>query len=202
MNKFIVSSLILIMSLSALLACKTAETSIDSSTQSAPPIKTEIKEPTPFINEEPVPDIKFSATQQKRLDEFLPAKVRKFLETSDDFQLLGEVEFKDDEAVYPGSESLRPNLKVIASDANERKRILNYLYQDISTKGYRASCWMPHHVLRAAKGGEEIQIEICFSCSGFSVDGALGKFSGTIGGGERTEKFFNELLKKHGVSSN
>lgn len=159
--------------------------------------------PTPSAEKETVlkpvePNIKFTAKQQKYLDESLPLKVREILEKSEKFEVLAEVrgENEKDEDHW----SVQPNRIIKIPDENSKKEILEAFYFDASEEDSPAVCYEPHHLIRANYQGKTVEVEICFGCSRFTVKSEFGKFDGTIVRENRkSEELFDEIIKTKSI---
>jgi len=144
------------------------------------------------------------ATQS--LDSAIPPNVREFLESADTFQLLLEEEGRD---FVAGDHKIKDETKLrtfeptrIATirSAKDKRAILEALYADSATDESAASCYEPHHGMRATFHGRTVEIEICYDCAVFYVSGDMGKSTGTISRDHRkSEATLNRLLHDLGV---
>lgn len=151
----------------------------------------------PDISLKPVtPKIKLNATEKKFLGKSLPLSVREILEKAEKFEVLAEVNVKDmDEGL-----TLEPNriLKVVSEE--EKRKILEIFFKDAATDEPPATCFIPHHGIRATYQTKTVEIEICFDCSRFFVKSSFGEFEGTIVRENRkSEDFFNQIIQNQSV---
>lgn len=177
-----------------------------SSDQSTLPL-IPVAQPTPSFSPTPekfpllkavVPNLRMNSKQTKYLDSSLPPEVRKILENSDVFEILAEVGVSNRSET--ALQTLEPNRIVRVVDENLKKRILEAFYSDASNEDGASSCYEPHHAIHAIYQGNNVDIEICFSCSRFYVKGTLGEFSGTIVRDHRkSEKLFERIVKEKSV---
>lgn len=144
------------------------------------------------------PKVKLNAKQQKYLNETLPPKVREILEKAESFEILAEVR---KEGEYDGEgRTFEPNRIVKIADENSKKEILEAFYFDTSREDAPATCYLPHHSIRANYQGKTVEVEICFSCSRFIVRSEFGKFDGTIVREDRkSENLFNQIVESKSI---
>lgn len=88
--------------------------------------------------------------------------------------------------------------KVEIADQRRRKAIVDAVGVGIRGGRFVASCFWPHHAIRAEKDGQSVDYIICFYCSNFRI------YSGksVTGGGATTnvsEKLLNRYLTEAGV---
>ena len=146
------------------------------------------------------PKLKLSREQQKNLDESLPLKVRKFLETADKFEIFMQTREKDGKLVAALQRDYQPNMRAELTDQNERFVLLKSFYQESATDEMGAICYLPSHSIRATKGNDAVEIEICFGCRKFYGKGSLGEFKGTLSRKEaNTETIINRIIEKSGT---
>ena len=140
------------------------------------------------------PNVKFNARQQKYLDEALPPKVREILEKAEKFEVLAEVR-NDKESDGEGM-TFEPNRVVGLIAELDKKNVLEAFYFDASRADSPAACYEPHHGIRATYQGKTVEVEICFSCSRFTVKSEFGEFDGTIvRENNKSENVFNQIIK-------
>lgn len=139
------------------------------------------------------PALELTSKQRKYLDESIPAKVRKVLENSDRFELLGE--FDKEESHESDNRSFNPNRLVVIGSDDEKRRILEAFYFDASREDSAAICYEPHHAIKASHLNETVEIEICFDCSRFFARYGPEEYSGTIvREGRRSEDLFEKIF--------
>ena len=123
------------------------------------------------------------------------------LEKSPKLDLLAEV--GPEERTEADLLSFHPNRIVEIKDDRLKKEILESFYWDAAREDGPASCFEPHHALRAEVEGITIQIEICFTCARFQGTGEFHSLSGTIvRKGRKTERLFESLVAEQGVQLN
>lgn len=187
-----------VVSLSA--GCSTVKTASSEKVQAEPNRAASTVSPTPEAERplKPVqPNVKLNARRQKYLDESLPPKAREILEKAERFEILAEVEtpqFKD------GSMNFEPNRIAVITGEDDKKAILEAFYSDAATDEPPASCYLPHHKIRAVYAGQTVEVEICFECSRFTVASQFGKFAGTLKRDDpKSEEIFNRIVETKGV---
>jgi hypothetical protein len=144
------------------------------------------------------PNIKLDAKQEKYLNESLPPKVREILEKAEKMEVSAEIYDKDEDdnkwMIF------EPNRIAKITTEKDKKEILEALYFDASRETYLAACYYPRHLIQAIYQGKKINVEICFTCSLFIVEGDLGHFEGTITRDNRkSENVLNRIIKNQGV---
>jgi len=144
------------------------------------------------------PNVKFTAKQQKYLNESLPPKVREVLEKAEKFEVLAELR-KDDESDDEPL-SVNPNRIVKIAGEKDKQEILEAFYHDASIENSPAICYEPRHSIKATYQGKTVEVEICFSCSRFIVRGDFGKFDGTLVREDRkSEDLFSRIIESKGT---
>ena len=97
----------------------------------------------------------------------------------------------------------RPVLgSVNITDSAQRLEIVSAVKSAIrQAPPHRAACYWPRHVLRMARGGKTLDVEICFECTQYRTYHPDSE-SGGVGGGnisQAAEPLLNEILVKAGV---
>jgi hypothetical protein len=154
----------------------------------------EVKQPLKPVT----PSVKLNAKQKKYLDKSLPPEVREILEKAEIFEILAESSGQD----KSDRERLifEPTRVVKVAAEKDKKEILEAFYSDASTEDSPASCYEPHHAIRAAYQGQTVEVEICFSCSRFIAKNGSQKFEGTIvRENGKSEDFFNRIVENQGI---
>jgi hypothetical protein len=148
------------------------------------------------------PKTRLTKKQALKLESSLPEEVRNLLESANEFTIIGEITRTESGVTYPVKENFEPNTLAEITTPELRKEILEALYTEVSNGEEPATCWLPHHKLIARRGGDVVEIEICFSCASFEGTGSLGKFSGTFAHGDspKAEGLINRLLVDQGRS--
>src|SRR5690606_449150 len=114
---------------------------------------------------------KLSREQKVELDNSLPPKVRKFLETADKIIVWAEFVVEGGELKPAMNREFKANYKSDSLDEQTRIRLLKALYTDAATGSTPAICYLPSHSIVAYKGTERVDIEICFGCNRFTITG-------------------------------
>lgn len=144
------------------------------------------------------PKVDLNAKQQKYLNESLPPKVREILEKAEIFEILAEM--REREIRESDLLNFQPNRIVKNFDEKEKKEILEAFYFDASREDSPASCYEPHHQIRAIYQGETVEIEICFDCAKFIVTSSFGKFEGTfVRENRKSEDLFNRIIENKSI---
>jgi hypothetical protein len=144
------------------------------------------------------PKIKLNSKQQKYLDKSLPPNVREILEKAEKLEILAEV--GEREETETKLTTFEPNRIAKIPSEDVKKEILETFYVDASSDDSAASCYEPHHGLRATYQGKRLEVEVCFDCARFYVKGSLGNFEGTIRRENRkSEKVFNRIIQNQSV---
>ena len=84
---------------------------------------------------------------------------------------------------------------VEVKDAREREQLVKAWEDGLG--GDVSMCWTPRHGIRASRGGETLEIIVCFQCSHFYANTANEKSGGAIK--SSTGAVFNRILKAAGV---
>lgn len=195
MRRFI----ILMFSSFILASCSKVETTSNENTQT---ISNKIVSVSPIVEailplKPVVPNIKLNSKQKKYLNESLPPQVREVLEKAENFEVLAEDIGRD---VGNEGTTFEPNRIAKISNENDKKKILEAFYHDASSEDSPASCFEPHHGIRATYQGKTVEIEICFGCAIFYVESSFGKFNGTIVRDNRkSEGVFNRIIESKSV---
>lgn len=143
-------------------------------------------------------NVKLNTKQKKYLNESLPPKVREILEKAETFEILAEVRGENED----DGEGQTFDANRIVKNINEtdKKETLEAFYFDASREDSPAFCYEPRHSIKATYRGKTVEIEICFSCSKFTVKSEFGEFDGTIVRENRkSEDFFNQIVKNKSV---
>jgi hypothetical protein len=192
--------LILIFCCFILANCSKVETTPIENTQTNPDKTASVSstvETIPLLK--PVtPNIKLNSKQRKYLNESLPPQVREILEKAEKFEVSAEVYDKDqDDNEWMIFE---PNRMAQITTEKAKKEILEALYFDASRETYLAACYYPRHLIQAIYQGKKINVEVCYTCSLFIVEGDLGHFEGTITRENRkSEEILNKIIKNQSV---
>ncbi|HRH42447.1 MAG TPA: hypothetical protein PKY82_12540 [Pyrinomonadaceae bacterium] len=144
------------------------------------------------------PKVELNKRQEKYLNESLSPQAREVLENAEKFEVLAEVneDRKSDRDIL----TFEPNRIAKIINENDKKEILESFYFDASREDPPASCYEPHHGLRATYQGKTVEIEICFSCSRFEVKSPFGNFEGTITReNPRSEKVLEKIIRTQGI---
>jgi len=142
------------------------------------------------------PKIKLNAEQRKYLNESLPPQVREILEKAEKFEVLAEVNLKDEEDGL----NFEPNRIAEIANESDKKELLEAFYYDASDGRYPAACYIPHHGFRATHHGKTVEIEICSQCSKFYVKSPFGEFEGGIvRENPKSEAVFNRIIQNQSV---
>jgi hypothetical protein len=138
--------------------------------------------------------VKLNSGQKKKLDESLPRKIREVLEKAEIFEVLAEVDNEPDGLRF------EPNRIAKITDENTKKEILESFYYDASGGLTPSACYIPHHKIRAVYQGKTVEIEICFQCKLFFVEGSLGKFEGgLVYENQKSEDVLNQVIQNQSV---
>ena len=152
-------------------------------------------------NAQTVSKTNLSGAQQKILDQNFPQKIRVFLETADKFEIFMQAEKVDGKLKPAMDREFEPNLKVEVTD-DLRKQVLESFYKESATEEMGAICYLPSHSLKASKGKEFIEIEICFGCRKYFVSGLFGEFNGTLSSEfQETEAIINKIMEVSGTNT-
>lgn len=150
-------------------------------------------------NAQTVSKTNVSDAQQKILDQNFPQKIRDFLETADKFEVFMQAEKIDGKLKPAMDREFEPNLKAEIAD-DLRKQVLESFYKESATDEMGAICYLPSHSLKANKGKDFVEIEICFGCRKFYVSGLFGKFNGTLSSEfQETETIINKIMEVSGI---
>lgn len=146
--------------------------------------------------------INLTASERKALNASLPLRVRKFLETADEFVLFAQLEVQNGKLEPAMDTTLAPNFKAVVAGTDQRLNVLRALYSEASKDHGPAICYLPSHSIVARKGQQTVTVEICFGCRRFYITGALGESKGTFphDGGE-TERLVTKLITDLGVTT-
>lgn len=141
------------------------------------------------------PSVQLSPTEQRYLDRSIPPEVRAILESSEKFDVLGEIDKK--ETSEGDFRSFAPNRLVAVSTDATKKEILEALYHDASKEDSPAECYEPRHAIRASHKDKSVEVEICFSCSRFVIKFGSQEYTGTIvRENGRSEGLFERIFTK------
>ncbi|HEX8734656.1 MAG TPA: hypothetical protein VF721_04985 [Pyrinomonadaceae bacterium] len=144
------------------------------------------------------PNVKLNSKRKKYLNDSLPPQIREVLEKAEKFEVLAEVygENEKDKDLW----SIQPNRIAKITGDDDKKKILEAFYRDAAEEDSPASCYEPHHLIRAVFQEKTVEVEICFSCARFVVKDASGKFEGTIvRENRRSEDIFNRIIQNKSV---
>ena len=146
-------------------------------------------------------EVRLSGRQREILDAALPLQVREILEGAETVQILAEeLNIPQDET---GLRTFRPTRTASVVSEAEKEAILEALYTEASSGEGAASCYEPHHGIKAAYKGQVVEIEICYTCAQFNVKSEFGKFQGTIlREGRKSESLLNGIIQERGNQLN
>jgi hypothetical protein len=145
-----------------------------------------------------VPEVKLNSQQKRYLNDSLPPDARRILESAESFEVFGEI--NKDESSETDSREFVPNTVARVTSERRKKEILEAFYFDAAHEDAPAVCYEPHHSLKATAKGKTVEIEICFSCSRFVVNGIEKKAWGTIVREKRkSEDLLTRILDESGV---
>jgi hypothetical protein len=128
-----------------------------------------------------------------------PPSVKNLLETADKIELIADADKKDGKIVYRGDDIKVESLKAIITNDATKKNIVQSFQADTGGNG-DAKCFNPRHILRATKGEKIVDIEICYECDRFEINGSLGEFSGGLSS-KSSEATLNQILFEKGVET-
>jgi hypothetical protein len=191
---------ILSIATSMLLACTHVETappeSLPEPLASPTPSQTTV---LPVVILKPVvPDIRLNSTQKQHLNDSLPPEARRILESAESFEVFGEI--NKDESSETDSREFVPNMVARVTSEQQKKKILEAFYFDAAHEDSPAVCYEPHHSLKATAKGKTVEVEICFSCSRFVVNGIDKEAWGAIVRENRkSESLLTKILDESGV---
>jgi hypothetical protein len=141
--------------------------------------------------------LKLTRSQLKALNRKLPAKVRKFLETADSFEILTDTiaEKPEEKPVYI------PNKRFVIKKAATRASVLEAFYREAAVGGGGAACFYPNHSIVARKGKRFVRLTICYTCGEFGVSGSFGSWMRGFSTSDPilSEAIINRLLEKYGM---
>ena len=117
--------------------------------------------PTPYRRAQ------FSADEVKKLNAWLPEKVREVLEQADRVELF----------------RVGGDKRSVVLEGDAKAELLDAFYEGVIRPDPEYGCFKPHHWMRAKGGGDEVEIKVCFICKNFVGNSArLGWFNGRVGG--------------------
>lgn len=125
----------------------------------------------------------------------VPSNVVRFIKEADSVELITDAKIVEGKLEFAGDMIKRESLKADINNASEREEILSAFLADTAW-GEGAICFNPLHLLRAKKGDQIVEIEICYSCSRYEGRGPLGEFSGEIGLGTSQHILDRFLIEK------
>jgi hypothetical protein len=128
-----------------------------------------------------------------------PPSVKKFLETADKIEVIADADKKDGKIVYRGDDIKVESLKATLTNDATKKKIIQSFQADTGGNG-DAKCFNPRHILRATKAEKIVDVEICYECDRFEINGSLGEFSGGLSS-KSSEAKLNQILFEEGVES-
>ena len=141
-------------------------------------------------------EIELTADQDKHLSHSLPPNVREILEKSQKFSLLAGESRSAAETAF----NFKPTRIARISDEAAKREVLENLYFDVAVKPVLATCYDPHHGIRAEYNGQKVEIDICFTCVRIVVRSPFGEFSGAMRlDDNRSKALFERILKDKGV---
>ncbi len=126
----------------------------------------------------------------------VPSNVVSFIQQADKVELITDAKRVNGSLEFAGDMIKRESLKADITDRSVRSEVLSAFLADTAW-GDGAACFIPLHILRATKGEQVVEIEICYSCSRFVGGGDLGTFSGDIGFGT-SQKVLDRILAERG----
>jgi hypothetical protein len=127
----------------------------------------------------------------------LPLNVKNFLETADKIELIADADKKDGKIKYRGDMIKKESLKATITDERTKKKIIQSVSSDVGGNG-DAVCFLPNHILRATKGNQTVDVEICYQCMRIEIKGSLGEHSGGLNF-TFSESVLNQVLLEKGV---
>jgi hypothetical protein len=128
-----------------------------------------------------------------------PTNVKYFLEMADKIEVIADAEKKDGTIIYRGDMIGNESLKATITDDTTKRRIVKAVGADTGGDG-EIACFIPKHILRATKGEQIVDVEICYHCMRYEVTGALGKISGGLNF-TFSESTLNQILFEKGVET-
>lgn len=129
----------------------------------------------------------------------LPLNVKEFLKTADKIELIADADKKDGKIVYRGDMIKNESLKATITDEQTKKKIIESVSSDLGGNG-DAICFLPNHILRATKGNQTVEVEICYQCNRIEIKGSLGESSGGLSSNS-SEQVLNQLLLDKGIET-
>lgn len=123
-----------------------------------------------------------------------PGEARQVLENADAFVLisLDPVPRAADESTFHGYRELG---RVKLDDQPTRSALVNALYAGIAeNEESPPACFNPRHGIHATRGGETVDVVICFECLSLKAHSAAGETRALTT--RSPEALFNETLKK------
>jgi hypothetical protein len=90
--------------------------------------------------------------------------------------------------------------KLEVTDARQRREILAAVRRAIRNPDKAAACFFPRHAVRAVKGGETVDVVLCFECGNYAVyRGGATEWQNTSPLGHDGESLFDKILTGAGV---
>lgn len=127
----------------------------------------------------------------------LPPNVKSFIQNGEKLELIADADKKDGKIVYRGDMIKTESLVATITDSETKNKIIQAVSSDLGGDG-EAICFNPKHILRATKGSETINVEICYECDRIEIKGSLGKHRGGLYG-DSSESVLNQILFERGV---
>lgn len=130
---------------------------------------------------------------EQRVSE-LPDQVKTFLRTANDFTIRMEAVEQDGKWIASMDREYKPNRSLALNEITGRDNFIDKFIVASTYEGMGSICYLPSHSIEAKKGEQFVNIEICFGCRKFVVEGSFGEFYGTIGEDQESEAAFNKFL--------
>jgi hypothetical protein len=127
----------------------------------------------------------------------MPSRFKQFLESADRIELITDADKRDGEIVYRGDMIKEHSLIATISDDATKKKIVRAVNLDAGGTGDTV-CFLPRHILRAVKGEQVVEVEICYQCLRYEIKGSLGEYSGGLYF-TSSESVLNDILLERGV---
>lgn len=127
----------------------------------------------------------------------IPNSVRSFVATADKVELIADADKLNGEIKHRGDMIKDESLIATVVEAADKQKLIGAVAADAYGSG-DAICFLPNHILRATKGQETVEIQICYGCMRYKIEGALGSFEGGLIT-KSSEPTLNAILLDKGI---
>lgn len=135
-----------------------------------------------------------TAEQTRRLDQRIPAKIRKILDRAEEIT----VSYNSDKDTMELNVLVNevPNANVKVSDPL-KKRFLESFYSDAASNSNGSACFGPRHRVSAKYKTETVELDICYECDNFRGKSSSEEFGGGLDGQSKSSAVLDAIIEKY-----